>query len=154
MCTPNSSKKTHLQIATHGGGFDSRSWDVRINPSQHSYVDAALGAGYSILTNDRIGCDQSSKPDAHTDIQLQGQVEILKVLTEKARDGTISRLASNFSKSSSSNVAFDKIIHVGHSMGSIVSYGLLSLYPNVSDAAILTGFLINKEVFSARVTAN
>lgn len=55
LCIPeNGHKKDLLQIATHGAGFDSRYWNVRLNPSEYSYVDAALSAGYSILTYDRL----------------------------------------------------------------------------------------------------
>ncbi|KAK3678470.1 hypothetical protein LTR78_001767 [Recurvomyces mirabilis] len=149
-------KKNLLQIATHGGGFDSRYWEVMLQPDQHSYVRAALAAGYSILTYDRIGTGQSSKPDAYTDIQLPAHIEVLRVLrvlTEMVRNGTIASIASSWSCSGSASMHFDKIIHVGHSVGSITTYGLLSSYPTLSDAAVLTGFLVSKEVFDGRQTA-
>ena len=155
LCVPpNGSKKSYLQLASHGGGFDSRYWDSEVEPEHHSYVDAALAAGYSILTYDRIGCGQSSKPDAYTDVQLPAEVEVLRVLSEMVRNGTMLSLASGSGGLQLSSVTFDKIIHVGHSFGSITTYGLIALYPNVSDAAMLTGFLVNKEVFSSRQTAN
>ena len=47
---PGSSKKSYLHLPTHGGGFDRRYRDVTIDPSEYSYVQAALDAGYSVLT--------------------------------------------------------------------------------------------------------
>jgi pimeloyl-ACP methyl ester carboxylesterase len=152
LCIPlHGDKKSLLQIASHGGGYDSRYWDA---PGEHSYIDAALSAGYSILTYDRIGVGQSTIPNAYTDVQLPAEVEVLRVLTERVRDGTVLRLASTARDSHwYPGLKFDKIIHVGHSLGSITTYGLISVYPNVSDAAILTGFLIDSQVFNSRQTA-
>ncbi|KAK4552139.1 hypothetical protein LTR86_010675 [Recurvomyces mirabilis] len=136
LCVPADGKKKNLlQIATHGGGFDRRYWDVALQAGQHSYVGAALAAGYSILTYDRIGTGQSSKPDAYTDIQLPAHVEVLRALTEMVRNGTMASIASLWSCSEIASMHFDKIIHVGHSVGSITTYGLLSSYPTLSDAA-------------------
>lgn len=36
--------------------------------------------------------------------------------------------------------AFDKVVHVGHSFGSALSFTLAAMYPNVTDGLILTGF--------------
>ena len=38
-------KKTSLQIATHGLGFDKRYWDAAVNPAEFSDVEAVLEAG-------------------------------------------------------------------------------------------------------------
>ena len=54
LCVPFSSeKKDIIRIATHGAHYDSRYWDSAYQPSKHSYVEASLKAGYSILTYDR-----------------------------------------------------------------------------------------------------
>ena len=158
LCVPpNGSKKSYLQLATHGGGFDSRYWDSEVEPEKHSYVDAALDAGYSILTYDRLACGQSVKPDGYTEVQAPAELEILRVISEMARSGKISSYASsNASNSSGSydaSVAFDKIIHVGHSYGSFITFALTATYPNLSDAAVFTGFILNKELNQSRQTA-
>lgn len=151
LCVPpHGVKKSYLQVASHGGGFDSRYWDVRVEPEQHSYIDAALEAGYSILTYDRIGSGQSSHPSAYTDVQLPAEVEVLRAISQMVRDGTISHLTSDFFSVWNSSTTFDKVVHVGHSLGSIVTYGLLAVYPDLSDAAVLTGFIIDTEVFASR----
>lgn len=153
LCIPEHGAKRHfLQLATHGSAFDGRYWDAQIEPEKYSYVKATLEQGYSILYYDRIGTGKSSKPDAYTDVQLQAEVEILRAITEIVRSGKLSRYVSSTHWPKAS-ISFDKIIHVGHSLGSVTTYGLTSLYPSLSDAAVLTGFLLNKEVFEQRDTA-
>lgn len=39
--------------------------------------------------------------------------------------------------------AYDKIVHVGHSFGSVQSYWLSALYPNNTDGLVLTGWSTN-----------
>ena len=137
LCVPaNGSKKNHLQIATHGLLFDKRYWDVSIDPAQYSYVTAALNAGYSILTYDRLTTGKSDKPDAYTAAQAPVELEILRVITEMARSG---ELLSHI-KASIDSPTFSKIIHVGHSYGSILTAALLATNGSLSDAAVLTGF--------------
>ena len=167
LCRPPTGvKKQNLLIATHGAGFDKRYWDPAINPSEYSFVDAALAEGYSILTYDRLGTGSSNKPDAYTIVQAPLQLEILRGITDIARGGellqyiagnanttgtTVSNTSTN--TSSGSETSFDKIIHVGHSFGSILTTGLLATYGNLSDAAVLTGYIPNEHFAELRVTS-
>lgn len=140
LCVPaNGLKKHYLQIATHGGGYDQRYWDVRIDPSQYSYVDAVLDAGYSILTYDRLGTGKSDKPDAYTVVQLPAGLQVLRAITEIARQGQLGKYAVN--ASSVPLQEFEKFIHVGHSEGSFITVGLVSFYGNLTDAVVSTGFI-------------
>lgn len=41
------------------------------------------------------------------------------------------------------NQAFQKVTHVGHSFGSAQTYGLVNMYPDISDGIVLTGFSTN-----------
>jgi hypothetical protein len=94
LCVPKSSEKSDiLQIATHGIGFDSRYWASEYQPEKHSYVAAALKAGYSIFTYDRLGTGQSDHPDAYSIVQAPLQLEVLRQLTLTARNGTLYQLA-------------------------------------------------------------
>ncbi|KAF4989029.1 hypothetical protein FGRMN_9401 [Fusarium graminum] len=145
LCIPSQGKKSDiLQIATHGFGFDKRYWDPSIKPEEYSYVDAALSKGYSILTYDRIGVGKSEKADAYDVIQGPLQVEILKELTTLVRDGELVE-SSKFNGKRPGNIFRvykpKKVVHVGHSYGSSSTAGLLQRYGNLSDGAILTGFL-------------
>lgn len=163
---PNGTKSQNLFIATHGGLFDKRYWDADINPAEYSFVDAALARGYSILTYDRLGTGSSDKPDAYTIVQAPLQLEILRSITNMARSGellkhtegtasststTISAASTNAFKSSA--VSFDKIIHIGHSFGSVLTSALLATYGNLSDAAVLTGYILNDHFAEMRKTS-
>ena len=158
LCVPpHGTKKQNLFIATHGGLFDKRYWDPAINPSEYSFVDAALARGYSILTYDRLGTGSSDKPDAYTIVQAPIQLEILRGITNMARSGellkhtagnadsantTVSAVSTNTFKGS--HVSFGKVIHVGHSFGSVLTNAFLAMYGNLSDAAVLTGYILNE----------
>jgi hypothetical protein len=79
ICSPvqSAGKNKTLLLATHGLGYDrrydsSRSfatcrlirvryWDSEINTSDYSFVDFAIGRGYSVFFYDRLGTGKSSK---------------------------------------------------------------------------------------------
>ena len=149
---PTGAKKSHLQIATHGLGFDKRYWDPTINPSEYSYVDAALAAGYRILTYDRLGTGLSDKPDAYNVVQAPLQLEILRGIISQARSGELLQCA-RLSNSSTAPASFDKIITVGHSFGSFLTTALLATYPNLTDAAVLTGYIPNNQLANMAITS-
>ncbi|EMT67742.1 Alpha/beta hydrolase family-domain-containing protein [Fusarium oxysporum II5] len=156
LCIPADGKKSDiLQIATHGLGFDKRYWDPELKPEEYSYVDAALSKGYSILTYDRLGTGKSTKADGYNEVQLGLQVAILKELTVLVRDGKLlasSKVLGKHPEKSFNSYKPKKVVHVGHSFGSATTSGLLSLHGNLSDGAILTGFLPNNQ--SGKVGAN
>ncbi|KAF4451546.1 hypothetical protein F53441_5503 [Fusarium austroafricanum] len=149
LCIPANGKKSDiLQIATHGLGFDKRYWDSELKPELYSYVDAALQQGYSILTYDRLGTGKSTKADGYNEVQLGLQVAILKGLTVMAREGKLvetSKVSGKHPDKTFSNYKPKKVVHVGHSFGSATTTGLLAADGGLSDGAILTGFLPNKQ---------
>lgn len=57
----------------------------------------------------------------------------LAAITNMLRNGSFPRQNSTYSK----------VVHVGHSFGSAQTYSLISMYPNISDGAVLTGFSMN-----------
>ncbi|KAK7540761.1 Alpha/Beta hydrolase protein [Phyllosticta citribraziliensis] len=122
-----------LQILTHGIGFDKTYWDLPYNNYNYSYINAALAAGYSTLSYDRLGIGNSSHGDAVNEIQSFLEVEALRSLTTQLRKGSFPGV----------NQKFKKIIHGGHSFGSIQSYSFANLYPTETDGLILTGFSLN-----------
>ena len=169
ICLPDPAKdKQIMQILSHGAAFDHRycmlynvankhiiplHWlmsflnikvNVEIHTAQYSYVHAAVNAGYTVLNYDRLGSGLSDKPDAYTIVQGPFEVEVLRVLTEMARDGTLVSSSSGYTNDPAFQVnAFDKVVHVGHSFGSAVTLALLAEYGNLSSGAISTGFLIS-----------
>lgn len=146
LCVPTSSDKEDiLQIATHGVHYDSRYWDSAYKPEEHSYVEATLKAGYSILTYDRLGTGQSDHPDAYNVVQAPLELEILRQLTLMARNGTMYALAAKTDGAFSPFHKFtkpSKVIHVGHSFGSVLTSAFIANYGNLTDGAIITGYYL------------
>lgn len=130
-CQPDSGPGKTLQILTHGVGFDRSYWDYPFAHHNYSYVNEAVAAGYSTLSWDRLGIAESSHgKDPVNEIQVTLEIQALRAMTQMVRDGSLCGVPGKF----------DKLVHVGHSFGSIMSYGLTTMYPNLSDAIILTGF--------------
>jgi pimeloyl-ACP methyl ester carboxylesterase len=153
LCVPKSSDKSEiLQIATHGIGFDSRYWDSEYQPEKHSYVAATLKAGYAIFTYDRLGTGRSDHPDAYTVVQTAIQLETLRQLTLLARNGTLYRLAGKSDPQFSRLMQPRKFVHVGHSFGSSLTSALIASYGDISDGAIITGFIPNPYLGSTPIT--
>jgi pimeloyl-ACP methyl ester carboxylesterase len=155
LCVPKHSKKNVLQIATHGVHYDSRYWDSKYKPDQHSYVEAALKAGYSILTYDRLGVGQSDKPDAYTVVQAPLELEILRQLTLMAHNGTLYDFAAHAKPADSAFKSGkpSKVVHVGHSFGSFLTSAFISKYGPLSDGAVITGYLLTENLASAGSTS-
>ena len=159
LCVPNSqaeSKGRVLQIATHGEHYDSRYWDSKLNPEKHSYVEASLRAGYSILTWDRPGAGLSEHPDASLDAQVQLQLEVMHQLTLMAKNGSLYDAAGEIVPKTTAFKSVgtpEKIVHVGHSFGSFFTSAFIAAYPDLSDAAIITGFILNEHLGAAGTAA-
>jgi pimeloyl-ACP methyl ester carboxylesterase len=112
-----------------------RYWDLSYNNYNYSYTDVAVDQyGYSTLAIDRLGVGQSSHPDPLNVVQAPTELATIYGITQMLRAGKITAL--NGTRAS-------KIVHVGHSFGSILSYELAAAYPTASDGLILTGFSAN-----------
>ncbi|KAK1983563.1 Alpha/Beta hydrolase protein [Colletotrichum cereale] len=137
-CHPDSGPGRVLQILTHGIGFDRSYWDFPVNGYNYSYVGPAVDDyGYSTFSWDRLGIAESSHGEPINEIQGFLEVAALKALTDKLRAGAVPGLGCTF----------EKIVHVGHSLGSIHSYALTAMYPGISDGVVLTGFAPNTTFF-------
>jgi pimeloyl-ACP methyl ester carboxylesterase len=129
-----------------------RYWDVEVKSDQYSWVDYTLGQGYSIFTYDRLGTGASSKPDAYDVVQTDVQVEILRQLTLLIRSGQLVTCSKKLGGANTlDRYVPSKIIHVGHSLGSIITVGLLQVNGSISDGAVLTGFIPNTKLGGANV---
>jgi pimeloyl-ACP methyl ester carboxylesterase len=92
-------------------------------------VDYVLSRGYHTLSYDRLGFGNSSHGDAKNEIQAFLEVEALAQLTRMVRNGKMCHIKTP-----------TKIVHVGHSFGSAQTVALSAMYPNLSDALVLTGY--------------
>lgn len=130
FCTPpNITHPKSVQFLTHGVGFDQSYWDF--TPG-YSYVDYIVNLGEASFSYDRLGAGRSSNPalDPLNEIQAPLEVAIAAELLRQLRAGTFS------------NYAPERIVGVGHSLGSIITQGVTAL-PNATsllDTAVLTGF--------------
>ena len=135
-CTPTNktSKANTLQLLSHGLGFDKSYWDFRLTPqeTQYSWIDAALKAGYSTLSYDRLGCGKSPKADPYNVIQAQVELALLAELTGAVREGKIPGVPRP-----------THLVSVGHSWGSELVNALANVAPQLSDALVLTGYSHN-----------
>ncbi|KAI1371266.1 alpha/beta-hydrolase [Hypoxylon crocopeplum] len=120
-------------ILTHGIIESKDYWRPTFdNAEKYSFVDAAVAAGYSVLSYDRIGVGSSSKVDALSDAQFQVEAAVLDSLVDYARD-----------KASATKVAL-----VGHSYGSYLSVASAIDKKTAIDAVVLTGFAGNFTYFT------
>ncbi|EJD45795.1 hypothetical protein AURDEDRAFT_165245 [Auricularia subglabra TFB-10046 SS5] len=128
-CTPAFGPvKPALQICVHGASYTQQYWDWPIDSSRYSYVEYAARRGYATLTYDRLGSGDSARPDPVNVVQPSLQIAIAKVVISLARNGKLL------------NCEYSKIIHVGHSFGSVLTTGVLASAPWLIDIAVLTGY--------------
>jgi len=136
FCSPKADYAPKLDtvlLATHGIGFDGTYWNSAFDPAQYNFVDYAVAKGYSVFFYDRLGTGKSTKPSGY-DTQPLTQLAILKELTLLVRSG----------KYTGKLGAPKKIVHVGHSFGSVLSNALIGRNPGISDGAVLTGYGVNQ----------
>ncbi|KAA8614580.1 MhpC hydrolase or acyltransferase alpha beta hydrolase superfamily [Pyrenophora tritici-repentis] len=129
-CKPHHGSSDTIQLLSHGIGFDKTYWDLEFDNYAYSYVNTALKAGYSTLAIDRLGIGLSSHGDPLNEIQAQSEVEALNEVTLMLRNGKIPEIGR----------PYKKVVHVGHSFGSVQTFWLSALYPKNTDGIILTGF--------------
>ncbi|KAK3719738.1 hypothetical protein LTR37_004275 [Vermiconidia calcicola] len=132
-CEPDNGPSEHVQVLTHGIGFDRAYWDLPFHKGNYSYVNDAVAAGYSTFAWDRLGIAESEHGDPLSEIQALLEVDALRALTVALRAGDVEGISSGF----------DVVTHVGHSFGSQHTYALTAMYPDISDGITLTGFSQN-----------
>ncbi|KAG0649473.1 hypothetical protein D0Z07_4293 [Hyphodiscus hymeniophilus] len=93
-----------------------------IGNEPYNFINAALAAGYSVLSYDRIGVGSSSVVNSLVDAQFQVEAAVLNALVAYAR----------------TSAHASKIALIGHSYGSYISAASAS--ETKVDAVVLTGF--------------
>lgn len=132
-CAPASGAPSIVQLLTHGIGFDRSYWDIPFNNFNYSYTNIAVGQyGYATLSWDRLGIGMSTHPDPIADVQAPLEQAALTALTQSLLAGSISGVPE-----------FAKVVHVGHSFGSELSYGLSRDNPTLTSGLVLSGFSQN-----------
>lgn len=117
---------TTLQVLVHGWTYNRHYFDAPYKPDTYSYARAANRAGYATLAIDRLGAGCSLHPLSVFDT-LDNHVAAIHKTIQAARNGDF-------------GTAFDKVILVGHSLGSIMSATTAGRHPEDIDALITTGY--------------
>ncbi|ELQ40721.1 hypothetical protein MCOR27_006307 [Pyricularia oryzae] len=111
-------------ILTHGILESKSYWQPDFPEAEkYDFVSAAVNAGYSVLSYDRIGVGSSSKIDSLMDAQFQVHTAVLNALIERER----------------SQRPENKIALVGHSYGAYLSAATAALSDQI-DGVVLMGF--------------
>lgn len=134
-CVPlqKTEEEKSLLVAIHGVGFDSTYWDFSYKP-EYSFVRQAASYGYSSFIFDRLGCGKSDAPN-------QGGFSAVQAPTELAITHDI--LTQLRSSTKVGNKKHNNITLIGHSYGSVLTEAITKDFPDLVQAAVLTGFSTN-----------
>ena len=115
-----------LQVLVHGGTYNHKYWDVpTINGHDYSYVRFMAEEDYALLAIDQLGTGLSSKPDGDFVTLAETASGLHQVLVQLRR------------RNNPLDYAFDRIVLVGHSFGSMNSILVQSTYHD-ADALVVT----------------
>lgn len=128
ICLPPGAQGHGVQtvhLAVHGATYSHlyNAWPYE--PETYSYADALMKAGYAVFTFDRIGIGQSSHPPGAS-VTIAANAFVVHQLVQALRSGAIGK------------TRFERVVLVGHSLGSITSLAEASAYGDV-DGVVLTG---------------
>ncbi|XVS61485.1 alpha/beta hydrolase [Actinosynnema sp. CA-299493] len=117
LCVPAGA--TTVQVLVPGGTYSSAYWDIDRSPEKLSYRQAMNRAGIATIAVDRLGSGRSSKPLSVL-LSLSTQAKAVHAVIESLRP------------------RFDRVVLVGHSIGSAVATTEAVTYRDV-DGVVLTG---------------
>lgn len=133
FCEPtaqNASAADVLQILVHGAMYGKNYWLWPQEPETYNYGRAANARGYPVLAYDRLGNGLSERPDGRTVMQTSLEIAIAVEIVRKVRAGTLHKSVS----------PFQKVVQLGHSLGSVITNGAVAADPDALDAVVLTGY--------------
>ncbi|MQA13040.1 MAG: alpha/beta fold hydrolase [Pseudonocardiaceae bacterium] len=122
LCVPPGA--TTVQVLVHGLSYGRYYWDLPYQHETYSYVQDAGQAGYATLAIDRLGIGESWHP-ASALVTYDSNANAVHQVVQAARGGDLGS-------------QFEKVVLVGHSLGSVIGYLEAGTYQDV-DAAVFTG---------------
>jgi pimeloyl-ACP methyl ester carboxylesterase len=125
LCVPVGSTPKTVQLLVHGGTYNSQYWDLPFDSGRYSYQRDMAARGYATFAMDCLGSGGSSQPLSAL-ITGTTQASVVHQVIGKLRAGKVG------------GTRFDKIVSVGHSMGSGITAMEASTYRDV-DGVIFTG---------------
>ncbi|HEV8577864.1 MAG TPA: alpha/beta fold hydrolase [Thermoanaerobaculia bacterium] len=130
LCSRGSIENKTVQITLHGATYSHVYWDFPFQPETYSYMRRATAAGYAVLNLDRIGIGQSDHPPAAV-VTIDANAHVVHQIVQQLRGGNL--VVPAFGR-----VAADRVVLVGHSLGSVISIDEAATYGDV-DGVVLTG---------------
>ena len=128
LCSRGPATGKTVQLLLHGATYARYYWDFPYQTEHYSYVSSATKRGYATFNLDRIGNGASDRPAGNlVDFDVNGFV--VHQVVEALRAGQVA------------STSFEKVIVVGHSMGSFTALNYAGNFPGEADGLILTGFL-------------
>jgi pimeloyl-ACP methyl ester carboxylesterase len=128
LCSEGQVAGKTVQLLLHGSTYARYYWDFPYQSEHYSYVHAATRRGYATFNLDRIGNGTSDHPDGSL-VDIDANAYVVHQVVEALRAGQVA------------SQSFEKVIVVGHSMGSMTTINYAGSYPGEADGIILTGFL-------------
>jgi pimeloyl-ACP methyl ester carboxylesterase len=116
-----------LLLALHGANYNHKYWDVpEINGHEYSFARYMAGRKYAVLAIDQLGTGESGKPNGDT-LTLDQTASAIHQVIAQMRSG-----------SNATGHAFERVVTVSHSLGSINAVYAQGTYHD-ADAVITTG---------------
>ncbi|MCE6999032.1 alpha/beta fold hydrolase [Saccharothrix sp. S26] len=117
LCVPQGA--TTVQVLVPGGTYNSAYWDIGYQPETRSYRQAMNRAGIATVALDRLGSGRSTRPLSVL-LTLSTQAKAVHAVVESLRP------------------RFERVVVVGHSVGSAVATTEAVTYGDV-DGVVITG---------------
>lgn len=125
LCLPAGQTPKAVQLLVHGGTYNSAYWDLPYDPDRYSYQRDMAKHGYATFAADQLGTGGSTKPFS-APLMLPVLARSMHEVIGQLRAGRVG------------GVAFEKVVIVGHSVGSGIVSAEASTYHDV-DGVILSG---------------
>jgi pimeloyl-ACP methyl ester carboxylesterase len=122
LCVPPGA--TSVELLLHGFTYGQYYWDLPFDPDTYSFVRAANARGFATLNIDRLGNVGSFQP-LSAFVTMDAQASVVHQVVDALRDGSL-------------GVAFENVVLVGHSSGSLIAYLEAGRFQDV-DALVATG---------------
>jgi pimeloyl-ACP methyl ester carboxylesterase len=119
-----------LQLLLHGATYNRDYWDFPEHPELYSYVRYARAAGFATLALDRLGAGASDHPPGAA-VTVTASAYAVHQVISALRAGTAIG-------GDGKPIRFDRIVLVGHSFGSFISWMEAGTYGDI-DGLIVSG---------------
>ncbi|WP_223199245.1 alpha/beta hydrolase [Solihabitans fulvus] len=125
LCLPAGDTPRTVQLLVHGGTYNSQYWDLPYDSGSYSYQRDMAANGLATFAVDLLGSGRSSQP-------------LSALVTGTSQASVVHQIVGKLCAGAVSGLRFDRVVLVGHSMGSGVAVLEAATYHDV-DGVILTG---------------